>query len=126
MVYAIIVVARMSRNFARLANCTCFAIRNVERKADTFVKVHFTKFGGVKKMSQINIEQPHFPWIILVVTVISSVLLYRIALWGYEYFLWMWNNRAPSKKRHHHSKKSKKRAPSPSSSDDSDSDSSSD
>lgn len=81
-------------------------------------------------MSQIHLEQPHFPWLILVIAVVSGILLYKIGQWIYEYLLWMWNNR-PSSRRH--SKKSK-RSPSPkrkkrrndSSDSDSDSDSSSD
>jgi len=62
----------------------------------------------LKKMSQMHVEQIHFPWIIFVVTIISSVLIFKIGQWGYEYVVWLWNNRLPVKK--HHSSKSKKKA----------------
>lgn len=57
-------------------------------------------------MSQMHVEQVHFPWIIFVVAIISSILLFKIAQWGYEYVVWLWNNRP---KKHHHSSKSKKK-----------------
>lgn len=60
-------------------------------------------------MSQIHLEQPHFPWLILVIAVVSGILLYKIGQWCYEYIVFLWNNR-PSGKRH--SRKSK-RSPSP-------------
>lgn len=120
----------MLKNLANHASCTCFAIVSVERKVITRVKMNFTISGEVKKkMSQVHLEQPNFPWIILVLATISGGLLYKIGLWVYEYGLWIWNNRGGSErsrksKKHHSSKKKKTRSPSPDSSSSSDSDSS--
>lgn len=83
-------------------------------------------------MSQVHLEQPNFPWVILVLATISGVLLYKIALWIYEYGLWIWNNRGGErggrersrKSKKHSSSKKKARSPSPDSSSSSDSDSS--
>lgn len=74
-------------------------------------------------MSQMHVEQVHFPWIIFVVAVVSSVLIFKIGQWGYEYLVWLWNNRP---KKHHHHSKNKKKTKKHVSSDEEDSDESSD
>jgi len=56
-------------------------------------------------MSQMNVEQLRFPWIILVVALISSILIFKIGQWGYDYVVWLWNNR---EKKHRSSKNKKK------------------
>lgn len=55
-----------------------------------------------------HVEQLHFPWIILVVIFISSALIFKIGQWGYEYVVWLWNNRE-NKRSSKSKKKTKKR-----------------
>jgi hypothetical protein len=85
-------------------------IQNVEEKVITFVLKNFTTFGGVKKlMSQFQHEPIHFPWIILVVGIVSLGFLFKIGQWGYEYVVWMWNNRTVKHSHHSSSKKKSKK-----------------
>ncbi len=57
-------------------------------------------------MSQFRPEVVPFPFIPLILAIVAIGLLYLIGKWGYDYIVWVWNNRAPVK---HRSSKSKKK-----------------
>ncbi len=60
-------------------------------------------------MSQFRPEVVPFPFIPLILAIVTLGLFYLIGKWVYDYVAWMWNNRAPP--RHHKSKsKSHKRS----------------
>lgn len=76
--------------------------------------MNFIVFGGVKKtkMSQTQVEQLHFPWVLVAVVAVAGFLVFKIGQWGYDYVLWLFNRRLNSghtsrKKKVVHKKKRK-------------------